>query len=345
MIGQPILLPIDLEYNSSLYTITSKEPDSITFNLDKLVTITHAVTVVTIGEPADGYQAMTPRYKDTIQVIGSKSLLDTLEYITTEINLKNVTEDVVITNAELRAYDINDKDITSELMFNAGGKDDPSTALAEIDVLVSVYPIKTIPVNARIAGQPLDGYYVSSVEVAPKEIEVIGPVQEMENFNVINLQPINVERADSDKTIDINLWDYLGDTNIGIKTGGVSNVSVTVHIEKESVRYVEMSINNISIIRDDMSKHVELPNEDIIIVPLRGPKETLDSINPNTLTAELDLSTLTPGVHDVTLHFNLPAGVIVYTPVTLRVVVSADATTTAVWPTDTVAEDLSYEEY
>ena len=184
------------------------------------------------------------------------------------------------------------------------------------------YTSKTVPVIARIVGNPQSGYWVCDKAVTPGAVDIIGPAEALERINGLELSPIQLDGAASDMSIDFDISDYLKDSQVSISENSESSVTVTVKIEKENTANLSILIQNIAIIRDNIYLIPQLPT-DPIPVTLQGPADVISGITNSDLRAELDLSGLNAGTHDVALRFDLPANVSVKDlPITIRVVIS-----------------------
>jgi YbbR domain-containing protein len=324
-LGDILPLPIDLDYQTSVYTVLSKEPESVTLSIDKYVTESRYITVMTWGTPAEGYEAMLPQYDDTVMISGSKELVDTIDYIVAEVPITNATDTVSEQNAALRVVDVDNTDITNQLTLSA----------SEITVTVVVHPIKEgIPIKPTYVGDPTDGYYISDVEVSPTHVNLVGPVDELSRISEIVLSAVNVDDLTADKTINMSLWDYLPN-NVGLKSGDVANVIVTVRVVIETVRHVQMPLTNIAVIRSALDDNPIIsysPIDGFVLIPLSGPEELINSVSLKDLTAELDATNLERGSQRVELHVNMPKGVSLLYPVELNVVVDADGNEAIVTP-------------
>ncbi|MDR1558294.1 MAG: hypothetical protein LBS84_01115 [Clostridiales bacterium] len=331
-LGQPLSLPITVT-QPSVYYVRSKSPEGVSFVIDKMLSEFRPVEVILTGTVQEGYENMPASFRDTVEVTAPQTVLSKIKSIRAEVNIKNANSDIVVSEAPLRVLDIEDNDIT----------DSVELSVENIQVSVSVYPIKEVPVKARWSS-PDPGYWVSEVSVSPETVEIVGPADVLETMSAIELAPIQLSGLTSDYSVDFNIWDYIDDSSVSVRSNGVFNVNVTVRIQEEASKQLSLQIRdnrNISIIIDNNWLVPQLPS-DPISVTIRGQADTIDNITNENLRAELDLSGLSTGIHDVTLHFDLPSNVsISNAPVKLRVVISEELSTATVMPSDSTTPDVS----
>ena len=332
-LGQAISWPVEIKDLPDVYKLVSWNPEAIPIYLDRMITQYTPVEVHLDGTVKEGYENMPPAYQDTVVVTAPQTIIETISNIRAEVDVQNADKDIIVNEARLHVFDIEGNDITDSVALN----------VEKIQVRIPVYPIKEVPVKARIAGNPQSGFWVSDIDVSPKTVEIVGPADVLNDIDSIELVPIQLNGATSDITKDFNIWDYLTDRKVSVRSNGVFNVIVTVQILEEAFKHLTLSPGNIFEIRDNNRLVVQLPS-DPIPVSIRGPADTVRNISSSTLRGELDLTGLPTGIHDVVLHIALPSNVtITNAPIKLRVVISNEQSTATVLPTES-AEPYMPEE-
>ncbi|MDR2650608.1 MAG: hypothetical protein LBB94_12975 [Clostridiales bacterium] len=327
-VGQRIPLSIDVNL-PSVYSVQGKTPEGVSIVINKMLSEFRPVEVIPEGTVKEGYENLPPVFRDTVEVTAPQTVLAKIKSIRVEVSVKNADNDIVIEEAPLRVLDTEDNDIT----------DSVELSVEKIQVRIPVYPIKELPVKARWSS-PESGYWVSDVTVSPQTIEVVGPADILQNIEAIELAPIQLSGVTSDLSVDFNIWDYLEDSKLSLRGGGVFNVNVAVHIQEESSKQLSLQIRNISIIRDDNRLVPQLPADQIPVI-IRGSADAISNVTDANLRAELDLSGLSAGIHDVELHFELPNVSISNAPIKLRVVISEKLSTATVLPSDSIVPEVS----
>ena len=321
-LGQPFLLPININL-PSVYTIMNKDPESVSIIIDKVNSVLWPVKVNITGAVKEGYVNMPAIYQDHVNVTAPESVLGEIGGINADIDIKDADKDVIVTDAALHAYDTGGNDITGSVTLS----------VEKIQVSVPVYPIKTVPVVARISGDPASGYWVSEKTVSPDTVDIVGPAGVLDGLNEIELAPVQLNGATEDISAPFNIADYLKDTKLSVLDDTAAQVTVNVKIDKEATKHISLQVQtNVSIIRDTSNLDVQLP-ADPITVTIQGPANVIGSITNSNLRGELDLSGLGEGIHDVALHLDLPSNVSVSNaPIKLRVVISSEPSTATVLP-------------
>ena len=97
----------------------------------------------------------------------------------------------------------------------------PSTVKIKLDATAS----KAVPVKPVIIGEPMKGFFVSSIKVEPKSVVIRGLMSDVRRLHIVNTEPLDI--TDSNETIvqELNI-----DTG-GVKvTPDIETVKVTINI-------------------------------------------------------------------------------------------------------------------
>ena len=127
--------------------------------LEDMATKQVKVTVVTQGEPSEGYSIGKCTAKpNMIQVTGGKSVVKRISSIKVFLNVEGVSEDFM-SRLEPVAYDSNDEVVKSNTLHYSQNK---------IKVRAKVLENKTIPVRVSVTGTPAAGYEYVETECLPQ---------------------------------------------------------------------------------------------------------------------------------------------------------------------------------
>ncbi|MCS7242404.1 YbbR-like domain-containing protein [Candidatus Caldatribacterium sp.] len=128
--------------------------------------------------------------------------ISTRERILREINQKDVRVIVDLSNAKLGENSI---PITKSSLKLPRGVEvlrvEPSTVKLYIDKKES----KTVPVKARLIGEPSKSYKISSVEVYPSKINIEGPKRELDRIYLIRTEAIDIEGINENLTLQAKI--------------------------------------------------------------------------------------------------------------------------------------------
>jgi len=315
MLGEPITLPIHIEIPAE-YRVMNKYPESISLIIDRVVSEPMPVSVEILGEVEEGFEKMSPIYQDTVLVTAPKAILESISNIRAIVDLDSADE-IVVRESSLYVYDHEGNDITDAVTLS----------FDNVQIRIPVYPIRVVPIRPRYEGNPQRGFWLSGdVTVSPETITVYGPSEVLDSIEAIELSPVELYGATSNISVDFDLWDYM-DPQLSLRNDEDSTVNVTVYIEEEVIKRLTITDQNIRVIRDNSRLVADLPREPIPVT-VRGPADVVRDITSGNLRAELDISGLSTGIHDVILQFNLPSVVsISNAPISLRVIVSNERNT------------------
>ncbi|MDR1537510.1 MAG: hypothetical protein LBU32_05855 [Clostridiales bacterium] len=329
-LGEPINLPIKVEVYTNAVPLSQK-PESIIVIIDRIITQPSPVLVIIEGEPKQGFECQNPTYQDVVEVTGPKSVVDTVASIRTVVSVKDADKDVEIQDAPIYAYNADGKDITESLTLS----------VESIAVKVPVYQIKTVPIKPSFEGSPNEGYWVSSLTVEPETIDLVGPQEELDSIVEIALKPVIIDGDMESKVASFSIRELLTG-KVAVRSTASDSVIVRVEIDEEAVKDITIPSSSISIIRDIGNFVVQIPPEPVKVT-IRGPADEVEKINSSNLLAELDLSGLSQGIHDVALHFELsPKVVKLGGPVMIRVVINERTSTATIFPSGLSSlDDLS----
>ena len=309
-LGEPITLPIHIEIPAE-YRVMNKDPESISIIIDRVVSEPMPVSIEILGEVEEGFEKMSPMYEDTVQVTAPKAVLESISNIRAIVDLDSADE-VVVHESNLYVYDNEGNDITEAVTLS----------FERVQIRIPVYPVRVVPIRPRYEGNPQRGFWLSGdVTVSPETITVYGPAEVLDGIEAIELSPVELYGATSNVSVDFDILDYM-DPQLSLSNNEDSTVNVTVYIEEEVIRRLTITDQNIRVISDNIRLVANLPREPIPVT-LRGPADVVRDITSGNLRAELDISGLSTGVHDIILQLNLPSVVsVTNAPISLRVIIS-----------------------
>jgi len=133
---------------------------------------------------------------------------------------------------------------------------------------------RTLPVRARIEGRPARGYAVSEVTVTPAMVTIVGPKEELKNWQKVKTEPIRI--TDLRETISNDFRLEFSSPHVRVEEQRES-VGVIVVIEPtfETRAFEKVPIE----IPETMGKCKITP--DVAKISLNGPKEEIRSIDSN----------------------------------------------------------------
>jgi YbbR domain-containing protein len=160
---------------------------------------------------------------------------------------------------------------------------------------------RRLPVTPIIDGVPATGFRIASVETDPLIVGVEGEGERLQLLTTLETEPVSVTGAtrNVETVVDLAL-------PTGITTIDVASVRVLVRI----VPITETRSYNAGLRLDGAQAGLRYTvSPDRVVVTLFGSVVDLDRLSSEPLTVGLNIASLEPGVHEVTVAPILQAGV------------------------------------
>ena len=225
--------------------------------------------------------------KTEVTIKGSAKKLEEVAYVKALIDIDNLVEPTIgeatINNNKLIAYNNSGEKIDVEIL--------PKTVDATLNITSTskVVPIKVVPV-----GDIALGYAVESTNTSFSSITIYG---DEESLKAIEYVPVKVDitNLSTYKEYNVNI-----EKPNGVRAMSEKTVNVKVNVSKEEQK--EIAGINVQTINLADGLKVQALSEEYskISVIVKGSKELLDSLDPTSITALVDLSECTtPGIYEV----------------------------------------------
>ena len=291
---------IDVEcnkYTTTKYTLELGNVKNMVVELEDITEKRLPIKFNIVGEVPEGYYVSTSQMKarpGTITVTGGKSIINKLDSIVVDVNVSKMTKDFVIT-ATPKAYDnnqdlMNTKDM--KLEFSADS----------IEVSVSVYNTKTIPVNVKITGEPAVGCYIVDTVYEPNQITIAGYPKNLEKIDNVDFT-INV--SNKNKTVEdiLELTDDLLPQGV-IYTSEDRQIPVAVNIDQLAYKEFVINASDISVKPPTQEATYNFVDPGLqYTVRVWAPLDKIDNIELETLKPTVDLTNRTYGTYMVPIEF------------------------------------------
>lgn len=179
--------------------VLSKNPSTLSVNVDELMEKTFDVSLKTIGTPKGSYVVgdILPAPKP-IKIRGPKTIINGINSVTASIDVSDKDSDVTVV-APLLVFDSNAKEIDKSYL---------SLSAEEIQVRCEILKTKTIEVAAIFSQEILN----SDVSYTPDKnslsnIRVKGAADTLDKLNIVETMPIKPKDIDSlgNATVRLNL--------------------------------------------------------------------------------------------------------------------------------------------
>lgn len=173
-----------------------------------------------------------------------------------------------------------------------------------VNVLLDEKILKYIPVAVAESGSPAYGYTVSSYDISPATVKVVGPSRIVEKTKRIYTKKLIIDGAATSFSKELKLDNF--NSRLTVLPESDFKVTVTV-VPGEETRKIEKVVPVAENLAEDL---VASGYESGITLSVSGTILTLDTFKSGDKTVTLDLSEITePGVYEIPVSVSLPAGI------------------------------------
>jgi len=285
--------PLTSRGNLRIVDVISEDSnDEITVRLAQLLSKTVPVDLETLGTPpADYALGATELNAETAVVSGAQEHVGSVIVAVAVLDLDGRTEpfrgSVRLEPRNQQGVLVQDVDV------------DPATVDVKIEIEQRTFS-RALAVSPELTGIPRQGYNVVGVSADPLVVTVFGSQAFIEKATTIPTQPVDVEDATADVVRTVSL-----DLPTGVTVKGSVNVTVTVRISPAPGQLtfaVPLTANGLG---NDLSIVGALPPVQVFLF---GPLPTLLELNPNDISASVDLDGKGAGAHNIKVKVSAPDG-------------------------------------
>ena len=197
-----------------------------------------------------------------------------------------------INNPKVGTYNL--KDINLIAYDSDGNKVDvevvPGTVEAEINI---ASPSKEVAIQVLPVGDIAFGKSIKSLTPSLSKVTVYGDDEVLANINSIPIE-IDVSGLSSNKTFNVNITKPNGVRDISAKT-----LSIKVELDDETTREIDdVQISTINL-GSGLKVQAVSKDDSVIKVIVKGSSEAVNSLDPSTIKATVDLKGYTAGEYEV----------------------------------------------
>lgn len=314
-----------LRYNDQIASISGSN-EILKLNIEDKKTKRLALEVNTTGEVANGYMINDVSLdQNRLEVSGPQSVIE-------KIASAEMTVDVTDSTSNISTY-------ADVILYDADGNvvsaDNLSMNTNSVRVKVEILATKTVPIQYSVMGVPAAGYLDTGViESDPDTVKIAGTEEALAGVNAIVVpeEALNITGQSEDMMTNINIEDYLPEGVILADSSFKGKVAVTVYIEKEASRSLNISADRIRITNVPAEYTVELEGENETYgLNVKGLSLNVDGINEALLYGHIDMAlfmeergwdTLNPGVYETEVEFALSESITIVQPVKVHIRIS-----------------------
>jgi len=277
-------IDVDLEHIDGLWH-TSITPGKLTLSVERQTS-----KDFTLATEISGESGSTRRIGDvraattTVTVTGAESQVAKVAKVVLPITIENQTRDFV--------------NSFTPVARDAAGNEVANVTISP-DSISATVPIssrgKQVAVIVQTAGQPADGYTVTSRVANPQTVTVDGPDDVIQNMIAVNTRPVDIQNATATVQESVEIADL--PANVSVIEPASGEVAVQVSITQEGVRQ-ELAGQPITHVHLGEGLGVEIQPSEITVV-VNGSDEALSALQSGDITVQVDLEGLGPGTYSL----------------------------------------------
>lgn len=271
------------------------------------------LTVSVSGTPRDGYVVgeMTTN-PEKITVRGSESLVSSIDKAVAKVDVSGLSKTSVL-QAELVYYDGNGNVVDkTQLSDNLGDEG--------VTVNVQILNTKDVGLEFGVSGEPKEGYIFSSITSEPEKVQVCGTAEALAEVDILEIpaSEVDISGVSEKQEIAVDILPYLPD-GIQLVDETANNVVVTVTIEPEGARTIELPVEAVRVNNLQDNLKVSFDSQTDIELQFKGPQEALSTLDVRN-AASIDLKAYTkPGEYEVPVNVEVPSGITLTKKLTVKV--------------------------
>ena len=292
--------------------------ENVKLNIEELLTISKRIQVETSGTPEDGY-ILGSRTIDLnqVEVSGPKSIVSQVETAKATVDVSGVNSNISA-SVPIFLYDEEGNRIeSSRIHMN----------ISSINVTQEILFSKEVPVVYEFTGTPEEGYALTGEVITDYDtVKVCGRRSLLDNISTIYVrsEDLDVTGEHTNKTVELNLRDYLpASVDFADKTFD-GNVVVTAIIRRETYTIITADIADVRIEGVPEEASAEIISDGTYVedgkvkIRIYGLSEYLAEVDETHLNIVLDLNeyaaqngmtSVGTGTYHIVPTISLPEGV------------------------------------
>jgi YbbR domain-containing protein len=285
---------LSLQATTMMGDVVSIQPETVTLEVEELVTRDVPVEVQYIGDKKDDLYYGDPILSEnTVKVTGSRSNLETVAKGICYIDI-NAMEESSKESRQVSLYDEDGNEIPSSLF----------SGIPSVIVEVPIYHKKEVPVDLENIRSTLtgvaEGYEVKDIVLTPAAVEVVGAPGDLEEIESVTITPIALDNASADVVVTGSI---VLPEHIYLTVPPEIQVQITIAQPEITQTYdaMDVTVKNLG-----NGLRASLSPESIDVM-LTGPQTVVEAITADQLLPFVDLEGLSEGTHTVSVKYeNLP---------------------------------------
>ena len=290
------VLPLTVTAKSNRnFTIINTEPNTITLNIDEIITKEFSIYgTADISLPEGYYAAEIVTSPQTIALTGSASTINKIQRVEAQSTYHGEISESQQTGSDLIFYGAGDTKIQA---------DNIQKSVDSVSVNIPIYKQKELPLMLTIKDYP-NNFDIESLQydIQPKTLIVASPDEAIDNLSELNIGSIDISDIELNKNSFIPIVLPDGYRNLS----GNNNARIEWKINDYGKLDFTVERKNINIINKPDNFNVTLITNALDLT-LIGPSDKLSNITANDITVTVNLlgSSLHEGAQDVSVSVQI----------------------------------------
>jgi len=284
-------IPIQATVSSSLGTVQSVSPSSVTVEIDSLVTKTIPVTTSFTGELPDGYWADMDSMSATskLDITGPKTDISTITHAECIVDLTDKTSTIYST-FDVTFYDKDNQVVSSDIIVGT---------LPSSTVRLPIYSLKNVSVDVTGSLVGTDNlaanHEIVSAVATPSTVRLVGDKATLDEIDSIQVEPIAVNGLSTTATVEGYL---IVPDDVRLLDDETVSVLIEVREIQSSQTFEQLEIQ---VVGQPAKSEVTL---DVTTADLtvEGRYSLVSVLTRSDITVSVDVTGLTPGVYELPLY-------------------------------------------
>lgn len=279
-------IPIALTTTKSDSKIESIVADTeyVEISIENMMKMQKRISVNVANAPAEGYLlGNISTDQNAVIISGPESVVDRIASTAVEINVDGATSDVNIT-LPVHLYDADGREIEDSRLV---------MSVKEVFTTAAILQTKTVPIEYMATGTPAEGFvYAGEMVRVPEMVVIAAKPSVLKNVNSIKVEDaLDVTGAERDVTAQVELKQYLPDNTVLADSQFDGIASVTAKVEAETVRALEIPIDNITITNVPEGYKAKIRGvDDMVPAKFAGWQSQVDELNAMEIYGTIDVA-------------------------------------------------------
>lgn len=279
-------IPIALTTTKSDSKIESIVADTeyVEINIENMMKMQKRISVNVANAPAEGYLlGNISTDQNAVIITGPESVVDRIASTAVEINVDGATSDVNIT-LPVHLYDADGHEVEDARL---------SMSVKEVFTTAAILQTKVVPIEYTAMGTPEEGYVFAGEMIRePENVIIAAKPAVLKNVNSIQVENVlDVSGAEQNVTAQVELKQYLPDNTILADSQFNGTAKVTAVVEEETVRALEIPIDNISVTNIPEGYKAKIKaTDDVVSVRVAGLQSQVNALNVTELYGTVDVA-------------------------------------------------------